>query len=503
MFDAIDSKTSLRQWGQWTAVLFPKRNSPNPSFHVSIGPSVVAGMGICIAFCGAIYAGPLGFEILRRFCLGHSVSIATLGLFFVALVALVSKWFNATREHRKSLQVVSALEEISSSQSETSETDSGEKKAVWFDTLWRTQNNAVNDNWLGMRVTEILQRQLKRKNTKHLEQDIAELAHRDAGLQLASYGLIRIAIWSLPLLGFLGTVIGISDSLRQMDAKSLSSGSQQAMSGLPSGLYVAFDSTAVGLVLTLVVLFIQFAVNRSELALLSTIDGKAAEALQGCLTEPEKLHDTRNVESALQHVTQELLKSLQQIVQTQSELWQQTISTAQGYWQNMTSTSAETLEAALAAAIESALGKHAESLNQHTEQLARVQSEGATLIDSRWQQWQSTLSEQTRAVYHQQREMSEQTALLSLLIEKHENIRSMEKPLQETLERLTDVDRFHNAAVCLTEAVAVLGTQMERYGYLGRQPVRRRSAEPVATSPFDESTDSELPAILPLTRRAG
>lgn len=489
--------------GQWTAVLFPKRNPPNPSFHVSIGPSVVAGLGICIAFCGAISAGPLDFAMLRRFCIGSPISVAVLGLFFIAMVALATKWMNAAIQLQKCHLGVTALEEIATSPSEKPETDSGEKKAIWFDTLWRTQSNAASDSWLGLRVTAVLLRQLKRKNTKLLEQDITELAQRDAGLQQASYGLIRIATWFMPMLGFLGTMVGISDAIRQVDVKSLSGGSSEVMQSVASALYVAFDTTAIGLMLAMVVFFVHFVVNRSELALLSTIDGRVSEALQGCLTEPEKMNDTRNVESALQHVTHELLNSVQQMVQTQSELWQQTISAAQCHWQNMTSTSAETLEVALAAAIESALGKHAASLNQHTEQLARVQSEGATLIDSRWQQWQTTLSEQTRAVYHQQREMSEQTVLLSLLIEKHEAIRTMEKPLQETLERLTDVDRFHNAAVCLTEAVAVLGTQMERYGYLGRQPLRRRSADTIAVGQTNETSDTELPAILPLTRRAG
>ncbi|MCY2983801.1 MAG: MotA/TolQ/ExbB proton channel family protein [Planctomycetota bacterium] len=503
MFDTFDSKTSLRQRGQWTAVLFPKRNSPNPSFHVSIAPSVVVGTGICVAFYGAIFAGPLDYAMLRRYCLCHPVAIATAGLFFVAIVALSSKWFNASLQQRKVRQGGLALEEISASQAETPETDSGEKKAVWFDTLWRTQSTTVGDSWLGQRVTAVLQRQLKRKNTKHLDQDIAELAERDADQQHDSYGLIRIVTWAMPMLGFLGTVLGISDTLGQMDAKALSSGSQDAMNSLTAGLYVAFDTTAIGLVLTMVAMFVQFAVNRTELALLSAIDGKVSETLQLCLTEQEKQNDTRNVESALHHVTQELLKSVQQIVQTQSELWEQTISAAHCHWQNLTSTSAETIQSSMAAAIEAALGKHDSSLNHHTEQLARVQTEGAVLIDSRWQQWQTTLSEQTRAVYHQQREMSAQTALLNMLIEKHDAIRDMEKPLQATLERLTDIDRFHNAAVCLTEAVAVLGTQMERYGYLGRQPVRRRSAEPVAEVSASETAESEVPTILPLTRQAG
>jgi hypothetical protein len=52
----------------------------------------------------------------------------------------------------------------------------------------------------------------------------------------------------------------------------------------------------------------------------------------------------------------------------------------------------------------------------------------------------------------------------------------------------------------LTEAVAVLATQMERYGYLGRQPVRRR-ADAVAKN--DDQSERQAPAIIPITRKAG
>ena len=194
------------------------------------------------------------------------------------------------------------------------------------------------------------------------------------------------------MLGFLGTVIGISDTLGQMDAQALASGSQDAMNGLTAGLYVAFDTTAIGLVLTMAAMFVQFAVNRSELVLLSSIDDRVSETLQLCLTEQEKQADTSHVESALQLITESLMGSVQQLVQTQSDLWKQTITAAHEHWQNLTSSSSELVQSSLAGAIESALTKHNESLHLHTEQLAKVQAEGAVLIDSRWQQWQTTLS---------------------------------------------------------------------------------------------------------------
>ena len=484
-------------------MLLRKRNSPHPSFHTSIGPSVVLGVGACVLFYGLIFSGPLNYAWIRRYCLCHPVAIATSGLFFVAIVALFTKWLAAVSQNRVGRQASAALEDISLTQSDTTVVETGEQKALWFDTLWRTQSSSVRDCWLGQRVSAILQRQLNRKNTKHLEQDVHELAARDAAQQHDSYGLIRIVTWAMPMLGFLGTVMGISGTLGKMNAQALASGSQEAMNSLSAGLYVAFDTTAIGLVLTIVAVIVQFGVNRVELTLLSYNDFKVAETMQLCMTVQEKLGDTNNVESALQYITQELLSSVHQIVQKQSELWQQTISSAHGHWLSLTSTSAETIQESLTGAIDDSLGKHRASLLAHAEQLARIQTDGAHLIDARWQQWQTTLSEQARAVRQQQRDMTTQTELLNNLVEKHDAVRSMEMPLQATLERLANVDRFHDAAVCLTEAVAVLGTQMERYGYLGRQPVRRRSAEPTEKEQEQLADDAELPAILPLTRRAG
>lgn len=462
------------------------------------------GTGVCILFYGLIVTGPLNFALLRRYCMCHPVAYVTAELFFVAIVALTVKWLNVVSQRRTVRSAIVALDEIAVTDHEPNSSESGAEKAKWFDTLWRSQTTAVCESWVGQRVTAILQRQIKRNNTKHLDEDLVELSERDADRQHDSYSLIRIVTWAMPMLGFLGTVVGISDTLGQMDAQALSSGSQDAMNSLTAGLYVAFDTTAIGIVLTMIAMFVQFAVNRAELALLGTMDNAVFESLQLSLSREETVQDTSYVETALHRITQELLSSVQQIVQSQSELWKQTITEAHSHWKDLTGSSTEAVQSSLAGAIDSALRKHDESLSEHTEQLARVQAEGAVLIDSRWQQWQTTLSEQARAVHQQQRDMVQQTQLLHTLIEKHEAIHAMEGPLQATLERLTDVDRFHDAAICLTEAVAVLGTQMERYGYLGRQPVRRRSAEPVSPVAHDDHpAEDSTPISLPLKRRAG
>jgi hypothetical protein len=127
--------------------------------------------------------------------------------------------------------------------------------------------------------------------------------------------------------------------------------------------------------------------------------------------------------------------------------------------------------------IDESLQQHRDSMRVHLDRVVELHAEGASHVDSRLQQWQTTISEQARAVLRQQQEMNNHAELLQKLLDSSQMMHAMQGPIEATLHRLTDVDRFHDAAVCLTEAVAVIGTQMERYGYLGRQPVRRRTPE--------------------------
>jgi hypothetical protein len=52
----------------------------------------------------------------------------------------------------------------------------------------------------------------------------------------------------------------------------------------------------------------------------------------------------------------------------------------------------------------------------------------------------------------------------------------------------------------MTEAIAVLGTQLERQGFLGKQPVRRRSENPSSAEShnLDNSENSIEPVTIPI-----
>jgi hypothetical protein len=215
-------------------------------------------------------------------------------------------------------------------------------------------------------------------------------------------------------------------------------------------------------------MFVMFGVSRFELALLGTLDDSIAKSLQGILSEKEEDNskDFFQVEKTVRLVTDQFLVAIDRVVQTQADVWKRSIAETQMRWSEMSSTAGATLQTSLTQSLDESLGKHAIDFT-------RAQQDGVAQLDARYQQWQTTLSEQTRTIHTQHESMATTMNLLRELVDKCDAFRMMEEGLQQNLSRLTDVDRFHEAAICLTEAVAVLGTQMERAGYIGKQAVRR------------------------------
>ena len=98
--------------------------------------------------------------------------------------------------------------------------------------------------------------------------------------------MVRIAIWATPMLGFLGTVIGITQALGDLDPKAAGDElSRAAMEACWPGLYVDFDTTALALTLSMIMMFLQFLMDRVETQLLSRSTSAVNELLVGRFPE--------------------------------------------------------------------------------------------------------------------------------------------------------------------------------------------------------------------------
>lgn len=97
-------------------------------------------------------------------------------------------------------------------------------------------------------------------------------ANHDEEYLSNSYTILKGFIWAIPVLGFIGTVLGLSEAVGEFgkiaaqgaDIKQL----QAALGGVTGGLATAFETTLIALVLALIVqLLAKFIQNEEELFL--------------------------------------------------------------------------------------------------------------------------------------------------------------------------------------------------------------------------------------------
>lgn len=93
-------------------------------------------------------------------------------------------------------------------------------------------------------------------------------AAQDEAVIDTSYSLLQGFVWAIPVLGFIGTVLGLSEAIGQFsgvlgasqDIGQISS----ALKGVTAGLATAFDTTLVALVAALVVQLMMTSMRKSE-----------------------------------------------------------------------------------------------------------------------------------------------------------------------------------------------------------------------------------------------
>jgi biopolymer transport protein ExbB/TolQ len=95
----------------------------------------------------------------------------------------------------------------------------------------------------------------------------AQAAQDEAAVE-TSYSLLQGFVWAIPVLGFIGTVLGLSEAIGQFSgvlgsAKDVSQISS-ALKGVTAGLATAFDTTLVALVAALIVQLLMTVMRKHE-----------------------------------------------------------------------------------------------------------------------------------------------------------------------------------------------------------------------------------------------
>ncbi len=116
-----------------------------------------------------------------------------------------------------------------------------------------------------------------------VSQDLQAQSQADADELESSYTMLRAFIWAIPILGFIGTVLGIGQAIGGF-ASSLRSAEDLAtikstLGHVVTGLAFAFDTTFLGLVVSLIVMFPMNMMHRAEQSLLTAMEAYYSENL--------------------------------------------------------------------------------------------------------------------------------------------------------------------------------------------------------------------------------
>jgi biopolymer transport protein ExbB/TolQ len=198
-----------------------------------------------------------------------------------------------------------------------------------------------------------------------LYDELKSLSDLDAGRLHNSYGLFRVIVWAIPILGFLGTVIGITMALNAVDLQA----PDESMLKVLNGLGLKFDTTALALGLSMVLMFVHFSVERAENAILEQVDRQVEEELAGRFAVVPAGADGQF--AGVRRIAEAMMRATDALVQRQAELWQTSVDGAARQWAQMSETAAGHVQAALSATTDQ-LARQTDVLQQATAAAGEV-----------------------------------------------------------------------------------------------------------------------------------
>lgn len=422
----------------------PKHDERNAFLAIlaHLGWPLLLGAASCSVFYVLVFRGPLNLPTIHRYFAGHPVLFIETGMFFVGLSALGLKALEVLGQYWGQQAV--SLEDPPAAGHRPE--DAGRLLQQW-----QQLSHVARQSYLGRRVRDVLLAVQRKGSAEGLDDDLKYLADLDSARQQDSFGLVRIVIWATPMLGFLGTVIGITQALGDLDPRQLAADIQTAMEGLLAGLYVAFDTTALALSLSMILMFLQFLLDRIENQALSLADIRANEMLVGRFQEVGAGRDPYLV--SVERMSGRMVQAAEQLVQRQVEIWEQTIQAANERWAQVVQSAGGEVQSAVQGALEA-------SLRQHASELAKVEREAGERAARRWEQLQTALSDNARIMRSQQEEMVKQAELMSQIVKATGEVVGLEKALNDNLRELSGAKNFEDTVMSLSAAIHLLNARL-------------------------------------------
>lgn len=429
----------------------------------SLGWPILLGSAAYTAFMLLLTRQVISSELLDRYLTSHPVSYIATAMFFIGVASLLLKTFRITREYM-TLRHLTLEADV--------EVDGFAANAELMKERWESTGESIRaeGHYLFERVRTALGMIERRGSSEGMEDELKYLADLDSERSHQSYALVRILIWATPMLGFLGTVIGISEALGGLNIGGAAD-FDSMMQGLRSSLYVAFDTTALALTLSIGLMFFQFIVDRFEQNLLTQVESQSNEDLLTYFQASSPANDP--ISRAIERSGKSVLEAVHSLVERQSQLWESALVNAQSQWNN--------------AAIQTATTVHAEFENAVNQSLLEWRKSHVSISEdaeqrwhSRWEQLQIALTDNARQMHAQQSELVRHTEVLNKAVAATAEVLKLEDALNQNLQTLNSAGHFEEAVMSLSATIHLLNNRLNQNSTCERVDLKPTGQEKAA-----------------------
>ena len=297
------------------------------------------------------------------------------------------------------------------------------------------------------RLRSALEHVRSQGSAETLNDELKYLSDMAASRLHAGFGLFRVILWAIPILGFLGTVIGITMALNSVDFKS----PDQSMMQVLKGLGLKFDTTALALAMSMVLMFVHFFVDRSGNELLEHVDRRAEEELSGRFQLVSSGADGQMV--AFRRMAETMIQVSDRLVQRQAELWQASMENAAVRWANMAKVGGEQLQASLAGAL-------SDGLKMHAQHLAAAEQASIQANRQHWDKIIQGQAHSTQNLAALQAGVTRQVEVIEQTVAAVGEVARLEDALNRNLSTLAGAKHFEQTVMSLAAAINLLNARL-------------------------------------------
>lgn len=370
-------------------------------------------------------------------------------LFFWGVVVILAKFLGMLRERRYLRDDPMSKIGVAAITPEAAQ-----KAASNLSESSRRSNATVLPN----RLVRMLQQFSTTAERESMQTVLSEESEIDSAQLSASYVMVKVFVWAIPILGFIGTVIGIVQAVSGFSdfVDASVADIAQIKNGLnlvTSGLSVAFETTLLALVVSLVMMLPMSALQKTEENLLSSFDRYCIDSVISKASVRKV--ETPTPESAI------LAKVLEQSMRNQMELLEQFKSSFQSALQRSSQEFSATIDRysnshekgllEFARSAESMQGRFNElklTASQMTESVGSAMQAAGSQIREAFESNVSALAKEREAA---QKQIS---SLIEVLVKTANQGASSMEALQKGLE--SKIDGFVSAVEKQQKAVELL-----------------------------------------------